>query len=44
MFYVYEWVRPDYNLAFYVGKGKNNRAWSMSDRNKSTINIINELK
>jgi hypothetical protein len=44
MFYVYEWVRPDYNLAFYVGKGRNNRAWSMSDRNKSTINIINELK
>ena len=43
MFYVYEWVRPDYNLAFYVGKGSNNRARSMHDRNKDTLRVVDYL-
>ena len=40
--YVYEWVRPDYNVAFYVGKGSGDRAWDFK-RNKRTKKIIDYL-
>jgi hypothetical protein len=40
--YVYEWVRPDYNVAFYVGKGSKKRAWEHKG-NKLTKNIISYL-
>lgn len=33
MFYVYEHWRTDRDECFYVGKGKNNRAYNMSRRN-----------
>jgi hypothetical protein len=42
-YYVYEWVRPDYNVAFYVGKGCKKRAWSMRNRNKYTTDVVNYL-
>jgi hypothetical protein len=42
-YYVYEWVRPDYNLVFNVGKGKNRRAWSMYNRNKHCRDLVNYL-
>lgn len=29
-YYVYEWVRPDYNEAYYVGKGSGDRAYENS--------------
>ena len=29
-YYVYEWVRPDYNEVYYVGKGSGDRAWHMT--------------
>lgn len=33
-FYVYEHWRPDTGVCFYVGKGKDKRAWVMSARNR----------
>lgn len=38
--YVYEWVRLDYNEPFYVGKGKNNRCFSIRKRNKHFCDIL----
>lgn len=43
-FYVYEWVRPDSEVVFYVGKGKGNRLWSLSDRNNGTLKVVKELE
>lgn len=31
-FYVYEHWRPDTGVCFYVGKGKEKRAWDMKRR------------
>lgn len=42
MFYVYEWIRPDTNVTFYVGKGKGRRAWNFK-RNTHTNNVISHL-
>jgi hypothetical protein len=30
IYYVYEWNRLDINEPFYVGKGKNNRCFTLS--------------
>jgi hypothetical protein len=47
VFYVYEHWRPDTDCCFYVGKGKNKRAWQFSSmRNphyKSIVAKINDL-
>lgn len=40
--YVYEWFRPDYDMVFYVGKGKGNRAHAFR-RNKHTNDVISYL-
>ena len=42
MFYVYEHIRNDTNAIFYVGKGKNNRAYTKRDRNEYWHNIVNK--
>jgi len=42
-YYVYEWVRPDYNVAFYVGKGTRGRAWDIKNRNKHTMDVVKYL-
>ena len=34
IYYVYEWYNVDTGIIFYVGKGKNNRAYSDRNRNK----------
>lgn len=34
IYYVYEWYNIDTNIVFYVGKGKDNRAYSDKNRNK----------
>jgi hypothetical protein len=42
--YVYEWVRPDLNVVFYVGKGVKGRAHDfVHNRNKHTKRIIEKL-
>jgi hypothetical protein len=41
-YYVYEWVRPDLNVVFYVGKGKGGRAYEPM-RNSDTNDVIVEL-
>jgi hypothetical protein len=43
MFYVYEHIRNDTNAIFYVGKGKNNRAYAKRDRNEYWHNIVNKV-
>jgi hypothetical protein len=40
--YVYEWVRPDCDVVFYVGKGSARRAWNFK-RNKHTNDVISFL-
>lgn len=42
MFYVYLHVNPITNEPFYVGKGKNNRAYSSHGRNKLWHNVVNK--
>lgn len=42
MFYVYHHIRKDTNEVFYVGKGKEGRAFSKSNRNKHWHNINNK--
>jgi len=42
MFYVYEHIRNDTNAIFYVGKGKNLRAYTKRDRNDHWHNIVNK--
>ena len=44
MFYVYEHIRNDTNAIFYVGKGKNLRAYAKRNRNKYWKNIVNKTK
>jgi len=43
IFYVYEHWRPDTGVCFYVGKGKNKRAYKMTDRSDHHQKIINKL-
>lgn len=43
-YYVYIHIRPDTGDIFYVGKGKNKRAWAKTDRNNHWINMVNKLK
>lgn len=42
MFYVYEHIRNDTNAIFYVGKGKNLRAYTKRNRNDHWHNIVNK--
>ena len=42
MFYVYLHITKDTNEVFYVGKGKGNRAYKLSGRNKFWHNIVNK--
>lgn len=43
-FYVYEHWRPDKNVCFYVGKGKNKRAWDMNNmRNRHHNAVVSKL-
>lgn len=42
MFYVYEHIRLDTNQVFYVGKGKDTRLQSSSDRNRHWHHIVNK--
>lgn len=41
VFYVYFHKRPDGSI-FYVGKGKNDRAWYKRNRNKHWWNVVNK--
>lgn len=44
VFYVYEHWRPDKNVCFYVGKGKNKRAWDMKNmRNRHHQAVVSKL-
>ena len=40
IFYVYEHIRNDNNHIFYVGKGKENRAYNKSSRNTYWKNVV----
>jgi len=42
IYYMYLHRRATDNRVFYVGKGKKNRAWSMSNRNQFWHNIANK--
>lgn len=39
-YYIYEWIRLDTNEPFYVGKGKDNRAYD-NKKNKHFMDIVN---
>jgi hypothetical protein len=41
LYYVYIHTKPD-GTVFYVGKGKNNRAWSKKGRNPYWLNVVNK--
>lgn len=44
VYYVYEHWRPDTNKCFYVGKGKNKRAWDMKHmRNCHHMAVVSKL-
>ena len=43
MFYVYQHLRKDTNLPFYIGKGCGDRAWRKSRSNKGWNNIVNKV-
>lgn len=43
IYYVYGHYRKDTNLLFYVGKGKNKRAWDKNSRNKYWHHIVNKV-
>jgi len=42
IFYVYIHKRKDTNSIFYVGKGKDRRAWSTRSRNPHWVNTVNK--
>ena len=42
MFYVYEHIRNDTNAIFYVGKGKEYRAYAKRNRNPYWHNVVNK--
>lgn len=42
-YYVYEWVRPDYREAYYVGKGSGKRAYNMVRGNSYTDAVTAKL-
>ena len=42
VYYVYVHRRNDTNEVFYVGKGKNRRAYSKTGRNQHWCNIVNK--
>lgn len=42
-YYVYEWIRLDLNEPFYVGKGKNNRAYEVK-KNKFFKDVLSYCK
>lgn len=42
-YYIYEHWRPDTNSCFYVGKGRNKRAWNMLNRNVDHKLVQQEL-
>jgi len=42
-FYIYRHIRLDKNTPFYVGKGKNNRAFKKYSRNNRWHNIVNSV-
>ena len=43
-FYVYEHWRPDTSTCFYVGKGKDKRAWDLKNmRNRHFIAVVSKL-
>jgi hypothetical protein len=43
VYYVYEHWRPDTGVCFYVGKGKNKRAYIMKNRSDHHQKIINKI-
>jgi hypothetical protein len=43
IFYVYEHWRPDVGTCFWVGKGQQQRAWNMRNRNQHHSNIVSKL-
>lgn len=43
MFYVYQHLRKDTNVPFYIGKGCKDRAWRKSRNNKGWNNIVNKV-
>ena len=38
-YYVYVWIREDYNTVFYIGKGKNQKYVSRAERIKNNIHF-----
>ena len=42
-FYVYLWIREDYNTIFYVGKGTNYRVYNITDRSNHFKNIFKKV-
>lgn len=41
-FYIYKHIRLDTNTIFYIGKGKNSRAYDRSTRNQHWKNIVSK--
>jgi hypothetical protein len=42
-YYIYRYIRLDTNTPFYIGKGKNNRAFELYNRNQYFKNIHNSI-
>lgn len=43
MFYVYQHLRKDNDIPFYIGKGCKDRAWRKRRKNKGWNNIVNKV-